>query len=149
MLNRIELQGYLGRDPELTYQEGQNGRYARVAFSLGVGRDYGDGTDWFYCTMNGKRAEVIEKYFRKGSEILVSGRMESYKPNRDPDHTAWLVKMDDFHFTRNGTGSGSSTGSSSGSFKPATGKPDFSEATQSSFEDLPDSFEEAEDDIPF
>jgi hypothetical protein len=57
--------------------------------------------------------------------------------------------MDDFHFTRNGTGSGSSTGSSSGSFKPATGKPDFSEATQSSFEDLQDSFEEAEDDIPF
>ena len=149
MLNRIELQGYLGRDPELTYQEGQNGRYARVAFSLGVGRDYGDGTDWFYCVMNGKRAEVIEKYFRKGSEILVSGRMESYKPKRDPDHTARLVKMDDFHFTRNGTGSGSSTGSSSGSFKPATGKPDFSEATQSSFEDLPDSFESAEDDIPF
>lgn len=138
MLNRIELQGYLGRDPELTYQEGQNGRYARVAFSLGVGRDYGDGTDWFYCVMNGKRAEVIDKWFRKGSEILVSGRMESYKPKKDPDHTAWLVKMDDFHFTRNGTGSGSTTGSLSGSnMAPAQA------------DDLPDSFDQAEDDIPF
>lgn len=149
MLNRIELQGYLGRDPELTYQEGQNGRYARVAFSLGVGRDYGDGTDWFYCTMNGKRAEVIEKYFRKGSEILVSGRMESYKPQRDPNHTAWLVKMDDFHFTRNGTGSGSSTGSSSGSSAAPAQEHQQSEPKQQTLDDIPDSFEEAEDDIPF
>ena len=145
MLNRIELQGYLGRDPELTYQEGQNGRYARVAFSLGVGRDYGDGTDWFYCVMNGKRAEVIDKYFRKGSEILVSGRMESYKPKRDPDHTAWLVKMDDFHFTRNGTGTSSSSGSSAA---PAQERQQ-SEPRQQTLDDIPDSFESAEEDIPF
>ena len=149
MLNRIELQGYLGRDPELTYKDGQNGRYARVAFSLGVGRDYGDGTDWFYCVMNGKRAEVIDKYFRKGSEIIVSGRMESYKPQRDPDHTAWLVKMDDFHFTRNGTGSGSATGSSSGSSAAPAQERQQSEPRQQTLDDIPDSFEEAEDDIPF
>ncbi len=134
MLNDIKLQGYLGRDPELTEQQGQNGPYKRVAFSLGVGRDYGDGTDWFYCVMNGKRAEVIDKYFRKGSEILVSGRMESYKPKKDPDHTAWLVKMSDFHFTRNGSVSAAS-GSSTKS--PAQD------------EDLPDSFDAAEEDIPF
>ena len=145
MLNRIELQGYLGRDPELTYQTGQNGQYARVAFSLGVGRDYGDGTDWFYCVMNGKRAEVIDKYFRKGSEILVSGRMESYKPKRDPDHTAWLVKMDDFHFTRNGTGASSSSGSSAA---PAQQRQQ-SEPRQQTLDDIPDSFESAEEDIPF
>lgn len=149
MLNRIELQGYLGRDPELTERQGQNGPYKSVAFSLGVGRDYGDGTDWFYCTMNGKRAEVIDKYFRKGSEILVSGRMESYKPKNDPDRTAWLVRMDDFHFTKNGTGSGSSTGSSSGSSAAPTQERQQSEPRQSSFDDLPDSFEEAEEDIPF
>lgn len=149
MLNRIELQGYLGRDPELTERQGQNGPYKSVAFSLGVGRDYGDGTDWFYCTMNGKRAEVIDKYFRKGSEILVSGRMESYKPKNDPDRTAWLVRMDDFHFTRNGIGSGSSTGSSSGSSAAPTQERQQSEPRQSSFDDLPDSFEAAEEDIPF
>ena len=145
MLNRIELQGYLGRDPELTYQEGQNGRYARVAFSLGVGRDYGDGTDWFYCVMNGKRAEVIDKYFRKGSEILVSGRMESYKPKRDPDHTSWIVKMDDFHFTRNGTGASNSSGSSAA----PTQERQQSEPRQQTLDDIPDSFESAEEDIPF
>lgn len=139
MLNRIELQGYLGRDPELTEKQGQNGPYKSVAFSLGVGRDFGDGTDWFYCVMNGKRAEVIEKYFSKGSEILVSGRMESYKPKNDPDRTAWLVKMDDFHFTRNGNSSVSSNRSGS------TG----SSAAAPQDENIPDSFEQLEEDIPF
>lgn len=134
MLNDIKLQGYLGRDPELTEQQGQNGPYKRVAFSLGVGRDYGDGTDWFYCVMYGKRAEVIEKYFSKGSEIIVSGRMESYKPKNDQNRTAWLVKMSDFYFTRNGSGSGSSGPSTKA---PAQDEP------------VPDSFEQLEEDIPF
>ena len=145
MLNRIELQGYLGRDPELSYQDGRNGQYAHVAFTLGVGRDYGDGTDWFYCVMNGKRAEVIDKFFRKGSEILVSGRMESYRPANDPQRTAWLVKMDDFHFTRNGNAASSSSGSSAA---PAQERQQ-SEPRQQTLDDIPDSFEEAEDDIPF
>ena len=134
MLNDIKLQGYLGRDPELTEQQGQNGPYKRVAFSLGVGRDYGDGTDWFYCIMYGKRAEVIDKYFSKGSEIIVSGRMESYKPKNDQNRTAWLVKMSDFYFTRNGSGSGSSGSSTKA---PAQDEP------------VPDSFEQLEEDIPF
>ena len=145
MLNRIELQGYLGRDPELSYQDGRNGQYANVAFTLGVGRDYGDGTDWFYCVMNGKRAEVIDKYFRKGSEILVSGRMESYKPANDPQRTAWLVKMDDFHFTRNGNAASSSSGSSAATAQERQ----QTEPRQQTLDDIPDSFEEAEDDIPF
>ena len=68
MLNDIKIQGYLGRDPELSERQGQNGPYKSVAFSLGVGRDFGDGTDWFRCIMNGKRAEVIDKYFSKGDE---------------------------------------------------------------------------------
>lgn len=104
MLNEITLHGYLGRDPELTEGEGQNGPYKKVSFSIGVSRDYGDGTDWFRCIMYGKRAEVIDKFFRKGSEIIVSGRMESYKPKNDPERTAWIVKVLNFDFTRNGSG---------------------------------------------
>ena len=104
MLNEITLHGYLGRDPELTDGEGQNGPYKRVSFSIGVSRDFGDGTDWFRCIMYGKRAEVIDKFFSKGSEIIVSGRMESYKPKNDPERTAWIVKVNNFDFTRNGSG---------------------------------------------
>lgn len=104
MLNKIFIHGYLGRDPELTDGEGQNGPYKKVSFSVGVGRNYGDGTDWFRCVMYGKRAEVIDKFFSKGSEIFVEGTMESYKPKNDPERTAWIVKVNDFDFTRNGSG---------------------------------------------
>ena len=153
MLNDIKLHGYLGRDPELSWINGQNGQYAKVAFSLGVGRDFGDETDWFYCVMYGKRAEVIDKWLRKGAEIIVSGRMESYRPKNDPNRTAWIVKMSDFNFCGKGNGSGSSNSSSAySSPAPAAQEapaPAQAEPQQMEFNDLPDSFEEQEDDIPF
>ena len=98
MVNRVILHGYLGRDPELTEQTGQKGPYKKATFTLGVGRDFGDETDWFYCVVYGNRAEVLEKWFRKGSQIIVYGRMESYKPKNDPNRTAWLVRVDGFDF---------------------------------------------------
>ena len=128
MLNDIKLHGRLGRDPHIEEFQGNNGPYKRVDFSLAVDRDFGDGVDWFYCTMTGKRAEVIEKFFRKGSEIILSGRMESYKPKNDPNRTAWLVKMTGFDFV-SGNRNGSETSQTSG--------------TPEGFEEMQD------DDVPF
>ena len=128
MLNSIKLHGYLGRDPELSYHRGQNGDFAKVVFTLAVGRDYGDDTDWFYCVMYGKRAEVIDKYLRKGSEVIVSGRMESYTPKGE-ERKSWLVKMDGFDFAgKKGDGSGSK---------------------KQSDQHVPDSMEQIEEDVPF
>lgn len=98
MLNQITIHGYIGRDPELTTVEGQNGPYKKTTFSVGVSRDFGDETDWFYCVFYGQRAEAVEKWFRKGSQIIVRGRMESYKPKNDPNRTAWLLRADGFDF---------------------------------------------------
>lgn len=98
MLNHIEIHGYLGRDPEVTDVQGQNGPYKKATFSVGVSRDYGDETDWFYCIMYGKRAEVVDKWLRKGSQVIVTGRMESYKPKNDPNRTAWCLIAENFDF---------------------------------------------------
>ena len=103
MLNQIIIFGYLGHDPELTERQGQNGPYKQVKISVGVGRDFGDETDWFNCTMSGKRAEVIEKYFKKGDPILVIGRMESYK-SKDSNLKGWSLRMNDFQFVTSGKG---------------------------------------------
>lgn len=129
MLNDLKIQGYLGRDPELSEVNGQKGTFKKVTFSVGVGRDFGDETDWFRCVLIGKRAEVIDKYFRKGSEIIVSGRMESYRPKKDPDRIVWNVLVTDFWFTRNGTGGGN--------------------AGANRNEPAPDDFEQVEEDVPF
>ena len=129
MLNQITIHGYLGHDPELTEKQGQNGAYKQVKFSVGVSRDYGDDTDWFTCRMNGKRAEVIDKFFHKGSEIIVSGRMESYK-SKDSNLKGWILAATDFDFC-------------------GSKKSDQKQTESSRAEDIPDSFEDAADDIPF
>lgn len=99
-MNKIILHGHLGRDPELkTYgkQDGSTGQLAN--FTLAVSRTTGDETDWFNCTVFGRRAEVIDKYFRKGSQILISGRLESSKYEKNGTKlTSWKVIVDDFDF---------------------------------------------------
>lgn len=118
------LHGHLGADPELTEQTGQNGPYKKASFSVCVSRDYGDGKDWVPCVMYGKRAEVLEKYFKKGSEILIVGRFESYKPKDDQTKKNWILKVTDFDFC-----------GSKGSSEKA--------------EYTPEGFDDLEEDIPF
>lgn len=109
MLNHITIHGYLGRDPEMTEVQGQNGPYKKTSFSVGVSRDFGDDTDWFYCVFYGKRAEIVEKWFRKGSQIIVTGRMESYKPKNEQNRTAWLLRAESFDFCDKKTNSDGSS----------------------------------------
>ena len=98
MLNSITIHGYLGRDPEITTVEGIKGPYKKATFSVGVSRDFGDETDWFYCVSYGNRAEIVDKWLRKGYQVTVLGRMESYKPKNDPQRTAWILKVLGFDF---------------------------------------------------
>lgn len=95
-LNKITIHGRLGKDPELKERQGQNGPFKQVTFSVAVNRSFGDETDWFFCTMNGKRAEVLNKFFHKGNQIIVEGRMESY--NGKDETEKWLLRVTDFDF---------------------------------------------------
>ena len=127
MHNQIVIHGYLGRDPELKDYKNARGETGHlVNFSVGVSR-VGDGTDWFDVTFFGKRAEVIEKFFSKGSQIIVSGRMQSdtVKGDDGKNHKYWKLIGNDFDFC-------DSKDSPKGSAIVET-----------------DSFKAAEDDIPF
>ena len=99
MLNKITIHGYLGRDPELkeyTNAKGETGKLCN--WSVGVSR-VNEGTDWFEVTMFGRRAEVIEKFFSKGSQIIVTGRMQSDTVEKDGrKHKYWKLIADDFDF---------------------------------------------------
>ena len=97
MLNDIKIHGYLGKSPELKEYRNAKGETGHlVNFSVGVSRDNGDETDWFNCTAFGKRAEVIEKFFDRGSQIIVWGRMQSNK-GKD-DKTYWNLNVEGFDF---------------------------------------------------
>ena len=72
-MNKVILMGRLTRDVEMF---GQKSKVAR--FCLAVDRTYGeDETDFFNCVSFGKQAEFVEKYLKKGSKVLISGRVQN------------------------------------------------------------------------
>lgn len=76
-MNRVVLMGRLTKDPELRYTQGEQ-PMAVGRFSLAVDRRGRDkGTDFISCVAFGKTAEFIEKYFGRGSRILLEGHIQT------------------------------------------------------------------------
>ena len=78
-MNKVFLMGRLTKDPDVRHGLGANG--VEVAkYSLAVNRKYkheGEAeVDFFNCTVFGKGAEFAEKYLKKGTKILVTGRVQ-------------------------------------------------------------------------
>ena len=73
-LNSVILQGRLCADPDVRYTQDQK---VVARFRIAVNRFKRDETDFINCVSFGKSAELIEKYFKKGSEILVNGRLQT------------------------------------------------------------------------
>ncbi len=86
-LNRIQLIGRLGRDPEL--KNTPNGKTV-CSFSMAVNRRWKDRegssqevTDWFNIEAWERLAEICGEYLKKGSLIFLEGRLQtdSYEEN--------------------------------------------------------------------
>jgi len=82
MLNRAELIGRLGRDPDVRYtQEGK----AIVNLALAtsdVFRDKTSGekreeTEWHRVVLFGKQAEIASQFLKKGSLAYIDGRLRT------------------------------------------------------------------------
>jgi single-strand DNA-binding protein len=76
----LVIVGHVGRDPEMRYTaSGQ----AVTSFSLASSRKYTgangqsvDETVWFRVSVWGKQAESTNQYLKKGSLVLVEGRLK-------------------------------------------------------------------------
>ena len=80
-MNKAILMGRLTRDPEVRYSQ-TDSNMAIARFSLAVDRRYkkqGDETtaDFFNCTAFGKQGEFVEKYLKKGTKVVVTGRIQN------------------------------------------------------------------------
>lgn len=73
-MNKVVLIGRTTKDIELQkYGKGKDaGVYAKV--SIAVRRDK-DNTDFVYCTLWGKCAEIAAEYVQKGDLVALSGRV--------------------------------------------------------------------------
>ena len=134
MWHTIIIVGNLGRDPEMRFTPNDK---AYTRFSVASSRRYTnnegqsvDETTWFNITVWGKQAESTNQYLRKGSRVLVEGRLvpdsgtgspriwtrQDGTPGASFDVTAQTVR---FLTSRAETESGYP----SGEYSPETGKP--------------------------
>lgn len=77
-MNSVNLTGRLTRDPEIRYTDAG---LSIARFSIAVGRrfhkDGEQSADFINIVSFGKTAEFIEKWFKKGTKIEVSGRIQT------------------------------------------------------------------------
>lgn len=78
-MNKVILMGRLTADPETRYTQSQT---AVSRFSLAVDKrtktqDGKRDADFFNCTSFRQTAEFVSKYFRKGQQVLIEGRLNN------------------------------------------------------------------------
>lgn len=134
-MNNITIVGRLTRDPEYTEAKGE--KVQRAKFTVAVDNDYGDGASFFDCIVFGKIADTIDKYLCKGRLVSVKGRIEqgeTWTDKNGSQRRSWTLYPS---FDRGVEFLGGAADSK------AKVKPSEAPAN------MPDSFEEAESDIPF
>ena len=79
-MNKTVLMGRLTADPQVRYSQGDNAT-AVARYTLAVNRKFkkdGEPTaDFIPCVVFGRSAEFTEKYFRKGMQVAVAGRIQT------------------------------------------------------------------------
>ena len=142
-MNKVILMGRLTRDPEVRYSQGENAT-AVARYTLAVDRRYNrnndeQSADFINCVAFGRNGEFAEKYLRKGTKIVVTGRIQtgSYT-NKDGVKvytTDVVVEEQDFAESKNNSSAGNGSNSA-----PAT------QDTSDGFMNIPDGIDE---ELPF
>lgn len=80
-MNSVNLLGRLARDPQI-YEPAKKDAPLIAKFTLAVNRD-AENADFISCTAFGKTAEVVAEHLRKGTQIAVSGRIQTGSYEKD------------------------------------------------------------------
>jgi len=100
-LNRSEIIGHLGGEPDLTYTEQGT---ARCTFRVAVNEQRRDRdgnphehTEWFGVVAFGRRGEIAGEYLTKGSRVYVAGpiRTSQWQDNDGQTRMAVELKADE------------------------------------------------------
>lgn len=147
--SKIVIAGNLTRDPEMRSTASGS---TVCSFAVAVNRTYRDSSgeqkeqvSFFNCSAWGKLGETINQYAKKGSGILLSGRMD-IRPWEDKDgqkRTSAEITVEDFNFIGSRDNADSSNANTSTSSTPAS-----SASSQEVLDDIP-AGEINVDEVPF
>lgn len=144
-MNKVILMGRLTRDPEVRYSQGEQST-AVARYTIAVDRRFKRDSDtqtadFIGCVAFGRQGEFAEKYFRKGTKIAVTGRIQtgSYT-NKDGQRVYTTdVVVEEQEFAE------SKAASAENGFQPAD-RPSPSNAIGDGFMNIPDGIDE---ELPF
>lgn len=135
-MNSITIVGRLTRDPEYTPANGNKSQYSK--FTVAVDNEFGDLTSFFDCVSFGNQADNVSKFVKKGRQVAIKGRMEQgdkYKDKNGNERRSWSVRVERIEFL--------------GTKSELASKGDSFPQPLPAVDDLPDSWEQAEEDNPF
>ena len=145
-MNKVILMGRLTRDPEIRYSQSDS-NMAIAKFSLAVDRRYkkqGDEViaDFFNCTAFGKQGEFVEKYLKKGTKIVVTGRIQNDNYTNKDGQKVYSVQIivEEMEFAESKAAAGQE-GQTDNNTPPAMGEPGAD-----GFMNIPDGIE---NELPF
>ena len=109
-INKVELLGRVGTDPEMQYTPGGTA-LTKLRLATDRYRKEGEnGTDWHDVVIWGPTAEAVNEYVGKGQRVYVAGRLvqnswesdDGQRRHRTEVHASEVVFLD----SRNGNGTG-------------------------------------------
>lgn len=139
-MNNVVLMGRLTKDPDLRYTSGNN--TAVASFTLAVNRRFSkEGqpqADFINIIAWGKSAEFVGKYFTKGQQVVVVGKIQtrSWDDTEGKKHYVTEVVAEETYFA-----------DSKRSGETTTSKPQNSESDDGGFYPMPDTEDDLE--LPF
>ena len=138
-MNKVILMGRLTRDPEVRYSQGDTptaiARYT-MAVDRRVRKDNEASADFIGCVAFGKSAEFAEKYLRKGTKLVITGRIQtgSYT-NKDGQKVYTTdVVVEDQEFAES---KAAASGNQEGNSQPAASGDGFMNIPEGMDEELP------------
>jgi single-strand DNA-binding protein len=119
-MNKVILMGRLTRDPEVRYSQNSENPLAIARYTLAVDRRFnarGNGdnqqtADFISCVAFGRSGEFAEKYFHKGTKIVVTGRIQTGSYTNKDGQTVYTTEVvaEDQEFAESKNSSGSEGG---------------------------------------
>ena len=153
-MNRVILMGRLVRDPEIRYTSGERSM-AVARSSLAVdrrgrarGKDNEPAADFINIVAFDKAGEFVEKYFRQGLRVLVSGRIQtgSYTNKEGQRVYTTDIIVDDQEFADSKNSAGGNGDNGGYGYQP-TSRPAPTSAIGDCFMNIPDGVED--EGLPF
>ena len=158
-MNSVLLIGRLTRDPEVRYTSGS--QMAVVHFSIAIDRPVRNNgerqTDFPRIVVFGRQAETCEKYLAKGRMVAIEGRLQtgSYQnKNGDTIYTTDVVanRVEFLDWGDRQQGGNPQRQQGGGNWNARSDRGQQTQAPQGNApmqDDLPDTFEAIDDDVPF